>query len=111
MGSIGNLDQRITLQEKVRVSDGSGGWLKEWQPLVGNATVWADVLALAGGESNQDGGVNASGRYKVTIRNRDDFSEAGRMIWNGGAYNIRNIRRNGSREMFLVFEAERGAAT
>lgn len=111
MARPGKLDQRITLQANTTVSDGGGGQIDGWADFASSPAVWANVLPLAGGEGSDAGGTNANGRYLVTIRNRSDISEADRMVWDGSGYNIRNVRREGVRAMYLKFEAERGVAS
>ena len=55
-----------------------------------------------------EGRMSATYIVLFTIYNRDDLSEVDRILWNGEAYNIRNIRREGGRKLRLVIEAERG---
>ncbi len=111
MGKLGKLDQRVTFQSNARVSDGMGGQEDGFANFTTNPTVWAKILPLAGGEKNEGGGVAASGRYLITIRNRSDINENDLMIWGGESYNIRNVRRAGTRAMYLKFEVERGVAS
>ena len=42
---IGNLRNRITFQNKLRVSDSAGGYTTSWEDY---ANVWAEVKALSG---------------------------------------------------------------
>jgi len=109
MGS--GMDQLITLQAYSVASDGGGGSARTWADFATDAAVWASVVAKAGRESLQEGRVNASNIVLFTIYNRTDVSEVDRIIWNGEAYNIRNVRREGGRQLRLVIEAERGVAS
>lgn len=111
MARIGKLDQRVTFQTNTQVSDGMGGLENGFANFTSMPTVWANVLPLAGGERDELGGVNASGRYLIMVRNRQDINENDRMIWGGESYNIRNVRRAGTRELYLKFEVERGVST
>ena len=110
MANIGNLDQRVTFQTNTSVSDGMGGMVNGFVNFTTSPSVWANVLPLAGGEKDTLGGVNASGRYLVTIRNRSDINENNLMVWDSESYNIRNVRRAGTRAMYLKLEVERGVA-
>ena len=111
MARIGRLDQRVTFQSNTSTSDGMGGQTKGFADFTTTPTVWANILPLAGGEKEDFGGVNASGRYLITIRNRADINENDVMVWNSENYNIRNVRRAGTREAYLKFEATRGSGT
>jgi len=107
---IGGLDQRIYLERATETADGFGGTVRAWEPLLSDPRPWAAVTAKAGRESMTEGRTNATYIVLFTIRNRDDLTELDRILWNGEAYNIRNIRREGERKLYLVIEAERGAA-
>lgn len=103
------LDQTITLQRRTEAADGIGGITWSWSDLVSDPNPWAYVKAKAGRENMVEGRMNASYMVVFTIRNRDDLSELDRIVWNGEAYNIRGIMREGGRNMYLKIEAERGA--
>jgi SPP1 family predicted phage head-tail adaptor len=105
---IGKMDQRITLQRPTETPDGIGGTVRGWADLAANPRPWANVIAKAGRESMVEGRTNATYIVLFTIWNRSDLSELNRIVWNGDAYNIRNIRREGERKLRLVIEAERG---
>lgn len=105
---IGKMDQRITLQRATEAPDGVGGTVRSWSNLRTDPCPWAAVMAKAGRESMMEGRMTATYIVLFTIYNRDDLSEVDRILWNGEAYNIRNIRREGGRKLHLVIEAERG---
>lgn len=105
---IGKMDQRITLQRATETPDGFGGTVRGWSNLRIDPCPWAAVIAKAGRESTSEGRMSATYIVLFTIYNRDDLSEVDRILWNGEAYNIRNIRREGGRKLHLVIEAERG---
>lgn len=104
---IGKLDQRVTIQTLTRVADSMGGAPETWAEL---ATVWAHVRPMRGDEGYTGDRVDATGTYRFVIRNRTDVSEAARLQWQGETYNIRAVRREGPRPMYLDIDAERGAA-
>ena len=107
---IGKLDQRITLQRKTATADGAGGVTEAWANLATNAQPWAAVTAKAGREGMTEGRMVATFVTTFTIHNRDDLTELDRIVWGGENYNIRGIRREGGRQLFLIIEAERGVA-
>ena len=110
MVEIGDLTQIVTLQSVTRTADGGGGVSEAWGTFAEDATVYAYVTPLRGSEGARDGGVNASGLWLFSIRNRSDVTEQDRILWNGEAYNIRRVMRQGERELYLNIEAERGVA-
>ncbi|MES2814463.1 MAG: head-tail adaptor protein [Pseudomonadota bacterium] len=107
---IGKMDQRLTLQRATETPDGVGGTTRGWSNLSVDPCPWARVIAKAGRETMTEGRTTATFVVLFTIYNRDDLSELDRILWNGEAYNIRNLRREGGRRLHLVIEAERGVA-
>lgn len=110
MGSIGKMDQRITLQSFSSVSDGGGGFTKAWADLPSAPTVWADARPATGREQYTEGRDVATAMTVFLIRNRSDVNEECRVVWGGENYNIRDIKRAGGREMYLEIVAERGVS-
>ena len=98
---IGKMDQRITLQRATETPDGFGGTVRAWSNLAADASPWANVIAKAGREAMVEGRMAATYVVLFTIYNRDDVTELDRILWNGEAYNIRNIRREGGRKLRL----------
>ncbi len=107
----GNLDQRVTFQAVTRVADNMGGATETWGNVPSVPTVWANVVPLKGREMAEADRVAAKLMVRVTVRHRTDIAEDDRLLWKGEAYNIRTIKRAGSRVQYLELEAERGAAT
>lgn len=103
----GALDQRIIIQQETRTADTYGGAAIAWTAL---ATVWAEVRPLSGRERADLAAVEAPASYRFTIRRRADLTEAMRLSWNGGIYNIRFIADRGGRSLYMAIEAERGVA-
>lgn len=105
------MDQRITLQRPVATSDGGGGETTAWTDYTANPAVWASVMAKSGTEGMVEGRATATFVVLFTVYNRSDVNPRDRIIWRGVAYNIRGIRDQGSRNLRLVIEAERGVAS
>lgn len=110
MTTPGQLYERITFNAETRTSDGAGGTTVGFGAIATDPTVWAAVYAIRSSEADTEGRLNAAGLYKFTIRYRDDIDETHQIIWEGEAYNIRNVKRVSSRSMYLEIEAERGVA-
>lgn len=107
---IGGMDQRITLQRLVETPDGVGGVVRTWANVASAPSVWAKVIAKAGREATDGGRMNSSFVVLFTIYNRDDLTDRDQILWDGVGYNIRSIRKESGRHLFLVIEAERGVA-
>lgn len=104
---IGELNKRITINQKSDVSDGMGGSSIGWTPL---ATVWAHVRPKSGTEQNRNDGAQAVSGYLFVIRQRDDVLENMQIVWMGVPFNIRFVARHGYQQQFMEIDAERGVA-
>lgn len=111
MVSAGYLDQRVTFQAQNLSPDGTGGFTEAWADFGDTPTVWAHVKPLRGREVIQEGSDAAVAEYRFIVRYRADVVEADRIVWNGSAYNIRQVMRTSGRELFLQIIAERGVPT
>tara|TARA_R110002110_G_scaffold415850_1_gene657959 strand:+ start:6998 stop:7327 length:330 start_codon:yes stop_codon:yes gene_type:complete len=103
----GELDQRITFQERVNVPDGMGGNSFTWQDV---AESWAHVRPKSGREVTQYDRVNAEAGYLFVVRNRSDIKPSYRIEWQGELFNIRVISQPKGRALYLEIEGERGVA-
>jgi SPP1 family predicted phage head-tail adaptor len=66
---IGDLRQRITLQQSVKTPDGHKGFTEQWQDL---ATMWAAVEPLTGREYFSAHQIKAEVTHRVKVRYRTD---------------------------------------
>lgn len=107
MPDPGDLSERITIEQEVRVADAYGGADSSWSTL---ATVWALVQAERGGERSQVAEIEAPAMFRFTIRRRTDVTEAMRINWGGALYNIRTVQSVPARELYMQILAERGVA-
>lgn len=111
MDDVGRMTERVTIQAPTSTADGAGGAVQGWADLASTPTVYAAVKAGAGREVFADDRTGAQSSVQFTIRNRSDIDERNRLIWRGEAYNVREVRREGARPIFLRIIAERGVAT
>ena len=107
---IGKMDQQITLQRLTATPDGIGGTVRAWADFDANATVWAKVTPRLGREAMVNGRMTAVLPVTFEIYNRSDVDERDRIIWQGEAYNILSLMREGSRAQHLAIDAQRGDA-
>lgn len=111
MRNAGTLDQLIRFERLTRTSDGGGGYTDAWGPVPLDANVWAHVKAKTGREGMVDGQTAATFVVVFTVYNRGDITALDRIVWEGVAYNIRGMLREGGRDLRLKIEAERGVAS
>jgi len=104
----GELDQLINIVRPVSVGDGVGG---REVTLSNIATdLFAKAKPLSGSEGENSGKINASFSMMFVVRFRDDVKEDDRIFWSGDYYNIRQIQKSGTRELYSIYIAERGVA-
>jgi len=107
MYRTGELDQRISIQEKQRVSDGQGGFEESWSELY---EVWAHVRPKGGGEIEEYNRVNNSVSYLIVIRNGYTVNGNNSIVWEGERFNVRVPKTPKKRDLYMEIEAEKGVA-
>lgn len=95
---IGQLKDRVTIQNYVRTPDGYGGYTETWQDI---ATVWANIKPLRGREFFQAQQIQSEVTHKITIRYRNDIDETCRVKYNGQIFDIKSIIDIDNRHRFL----------
>lgn len=109
MVRIGELDQRITLQEKTTEPDGAGGEVATWTD---RGSVWAHIRPQTGGERMQNDTTVAEGRMRLWLRNQSkgrELDETWRIVWRGRVYNIDWIGPTSPRSMYREIQLTVGA--
>lgn len=106
---VGDLTEQITLESKSTASDGMGGHVPTWSAYA--TDIWAKVEPMRGSERLASARPEGLSLYAVTIRSGPDLQEKHRMKWGTRYLNVRFVRARGPRDLYLVFEAELGAAT
>ncbi len=84
----GDLYDRITIQTNTPTRDTFGAPIDHWSTL---ATVWAQVVATAGGEQIAQAAGVVTTIYKITLRYRDDITSAMRVLYGDRILEIRAI--------------------
>ena len=83
MPSAGDLDQRITLQQRSTALDALGQATESW---VDVATVWASAQPLRGREFFAAGAMQSEASVRFRIRHRAGVTGAMRVLWRGVAH-------------------------
>jgi len=65
--TIGDLRQRMSLEQVARVDDGGGGAAESWAAV---ATLWAALLPVSGGEDVVADGLEGRATHEIWIRYR-----------------------------------------
>jgi len=104
---IGDMRERVTLQQEVLTADGGGGNALAW---TAGSVVWARVRPLSGREQAARGGLEAAQLFEVTIRRQAALAvtTGWRALWGGVPLNIRTVRNMDERNEYLTLECERG---
>lgn len=95
---IGQLKDRITIQNYVRTPDGYGGYDETWQDI---ATVWANIKPLRGREFFQAQQIQSEITHKITIRYRNDIDKTCRVKYNSKTFDIKSIIDIDNKHRFL----------
>ena len=106
--TAGKLRRSITIQRKVSVPDGAGGWETDWET---RANVRAMLKPLSGRERMEYERLQATVSYRCVIRFRDDLLASDRVLYNGKAYAIRYFFDIEERRKWLELALEEGVAT
>jgi len=103
---IGELRLRLTLEAPAETDDGEGGVTRAWNAV---NDVWAALTPLAMDEKTITGCETPLLKYRVTLRRRDDISEANRFRLGGRILIVRAVRDPDERGEFLecLVEEER----
>ncbi|ETX28244.1 phage head closure protein [Roseivivax isoporae] len=67
------LSHALVLQDPRQVQDGAGGFVQTWVPL---GTLWAEVEARSGRESEGAAGPVSVGAFRITVRAAPEGSDA-----------------------------------
>lgn len=106
MSAIGELRFRLTVETPIESDDGEGGVARGWSAV---GDIWAAIEPLTMDEKTVTDRDTPLFKYRITIRRRDDLSEANRFRLGGRILMIRAVRDQDERGEFLecLVEEER----
>lgn len=104
---IGNMRDRVTIQQEGMTSDGQGGHENTWQDV---DTVWAMVDPLRSYERMAQGQQEGATKYRVTIRYVPNLTNANAILWDGKRMNITGLFNPDRKKKYLQIECEEGVA-
>jgi head-tail adaptor len=110
--TIGELRDRVTVQQRAASLDDQGGRTATWSTFVANLSANVDGTAKFGTEQTPSAGaaVRAVARYLVTLRYRADLSVAMRLQWTryrastATTLEIHTVRDLDGRRRFVVLD-------
>lgn len=92
---IGNLDRRVTIQQRTDVQDTYGAPVPTWSDL---AEVWAQVTPVRGVERMTAEQLTSDATTRIRIRYRAGITELLRVSYEGKVYQIHAVLEVGRRE-------------
>jgi SPP1 family predicted phage head-tail adaptor len=105
----GLLRTPVTFQRVTKTTDAAGGFTDAWNTIAG-APVRAHVKAMSGSERYASDRVEATARYRVTVRYFAGLTEADAVSFAGKRHNIRFINNLEMRNLWLVIDVDGGVA-
>jgi SPP1 family predicted phage head-tail adaptor len=84
----GKMDQRITLQQRVKTRSAAGEETYSWANLATNPEVWAEANPVRGREYFAAAQTQADKPMAFRIHWRDDVDANMRVLWRGQPYDI-----------------------
>jgi SPP1 family predicted phage head-tail adaptor len=100
---IGQLRDRVEIQRAITTDDGAGGQaVTKWQPI---ASIWAEVLPLAGNEGLVAEQITALQTLRIRTRYRSDFTPKDRLVWRGKTLQIHALTDVDGRKKYLALLA------
>lgn len=106
MTTIGDMNERVTLQSENRTPDDSGGYASVWVTI---ATLWGAVAPVSSREDVEAAQLTGRASYRFRLRARGDVTAAQRLLWREGVYNIRAVTQLPG-HIFTELLAEEGSA-
>ncbi len=95
---IGELRQRIVIEQPERIGDGGGGAVESWTEL---SEVWARLRPLSGVERTEADAIGGSVSHEVVMRYRSDVGPELRMRIGNRLFDIRVAFDIDERHRFL----------
>lgn len=103
--AAGRKDNLITFMTPQLADDGLGGGERTW---VQHRQAWAMVKAVRASEAERQGQNRHVRVVMFTVYRDATITAQMRLDWNGGQFNIREIRDDGPRAADMVIIAESG---
>ena len=107
--NAGMLKEPVTFQRAAKVSDGAGGYTETWAAISGAADR-AKAKAVSGRERFASDRIEATTKWRITVRYFAGLLESDRVIIRTRAYNIRFINDMELEDRWLEIDLDGGVA-
>lgn len=107
----GRLDKKITIEERITVSQADGGTRVEWRPVHKN--VWAGIEPMKGREWFTAGGTQTEADHLIRLRYRKGIRPSMRVKQRDRIFDIQHVAniRTKDRELHLMCKEYDGSPT
>ena len=107
--SAGRMKEPVTFERAVKTPSGAGGYTEAWGTLAGAADR-AKVKALSGSERFASDRIEATTRWRITVRYFAGLLESDRVIIRSRAHNIRFVNNVELADRWLEIDLDGGVA-
>ena len=95
----GNLDRRITIQEKTEVVASNGQRTLTWSTLI---STWANPVEKDGQEKTDNNNRSTKRMVNFRIRYRSTITNEMRVLWEGKYYKIEDTKELGRQDGLMI---------
>ena len=99
---VATFRKQVTIQNKVSVSDGQGGFTETWPD---GSTVWASIEPLKSYERFQAMQMAVPETHRITMRYTDEVTEASRIRYGDRIFWVKETNDPEERQRFLIIKA------
>jgi len=106
--SVGAMRHRVTIQEKVRVTDGQGGWTYTWSDV---DTVWAAIKEAKASEKLFAERLEQNVTHKIYMRYRSAMSTDYRISYGSRIFQIHGFSDPDEKTHWIELRVEEGVGS
>jgi SPP1 family predicted phage head-tail adaptor len=100
---IGAFRNRFTIEQSVRVADGSGGYSESW---IAVGEIWGLIRAIGGTERFQHDRMAGTVSHEIVVRHRDGLTPGLRLRIGLHRYHLRAVFAADNRRRYLICQCE-----
>ena len=98
----GNLDRRITIQEKTEVVASNGQRTLTWSTLL---STWSNPVEKDGQEKTENNNRSTKRMVNFRIRYRSNITNEMRVVWEGKYYKIEDTKELGRQDGLMIISS------
>jgi SPP1 family predicted phage head-tail adaptor len=100
---VGAMRNRFTIEQSVRVADGSGGYIESW---IAVGEIWGYISAIAGSEHFQHDRMAGTVSHEIVVRHLDGLTPGLRLRLGLHRYHLRALFAADNRRRYLICQCE-----